>query len=242
MNERISNVLKNPWTVPVAVGVVAFSGGVGVGYFLANRRKSEFIEAEIGQLELDFDTEGLAEMSRIIDDEEYSSPIFAPETDAEVSNDSVIVRPTLVKDIETDEDVELIEVNVFEKAEEDWDWETEVESRNPEKPYILHRDEYYRNEEGFTQITLTYFEGDDLMADENNQLVYNYKDVTGPLKFGHGSGDPNVVLVRNNERRAEYEIVLNPGLYSTEVLGLEIEENERVKDIKHSRVSKFRME
>lgn len=241
MNERISNVLKNPWTIPVAVGVVAFGSGVGVGYFLANKRKpTEVLEDE--QLTLDFDPEELAEMSRIIEEEKYSPPIFAPETDAEVVDDSVIVRPTVTKDVETEEEVKLIEINVFEQAEEDWDWETEVESRDPEKPYILHRDEYYRQEENYTQITLTYFEGDDLMADENNQLVYNYESVTGPLKFGHGSGDPNVVLVRNNERRAEYEIYRNPGMFSTEVLGLEAEDNERAKDIKHSRVSKFRMD
>ncbi len=80
------------------------------------------------------------------------------------------------------------------------------------------------------------------MADEDDTPVYNYDRVIGPLNFGHGSGDPNVFYVRNHRRKTEYEILYNTGLFSEEVLGLEIEDNERVKDLKHSNIQRFRPE
>ncbi len=66
--------------------------------------------------------------------------------------------------------------------------------------------------------------------------------MTGPLLFGHGSGDPNVVHIRNDSRKSEYEILYDPGLYSQDVLGLEIEDNQRVKGIEHSKNRQFRLE
>lgn len=241
MNERVSHILKSPWTIPVIVGVTAFGGGLGVGYILG-RRATAFVFEEETQLEFDFDAEGLAEerekVQRIIDEEAYLSPVTVPETDAEVEGDSVIVRSLSEGD---DVDPELIQVNVFEQEDFEWNWEVEIDGREEDKPYILHRDEFHRNEEDFTQRTLTYYEADDILADEDNEPVFNKNQVTGSLIFGHGSGDPNVVYIRNSKFKAEYEVLRHPGRYELEVMGLEIEEDARASDLKHShRVGKFR--
>jgi hypothetical protein len=80
-------------------------------------------------------------------------------------------------------------------------------------------------------------------VDEDEKPIYNHEQQTGQLKFGHGSGDPNVVYIRNDKRQSEYEVVHDPGLYSVEVLGLEIEHNTRTQDLRHAnRPPKFRQE
>lgn len=130
----------------------------------------------------------------------------------------------------------------FAHDDEDWDYVEELKGRKASAPYILHKDEFYADEMGYSQITLCYYAGDDIMCDEDDSPIYDYKTVTGPLRFGHGSDDPNVFHVRNEKHKSEYEILFHEGLYSIEVLGLEIEENSRVNDLKHSRVPKFKLE
>ncbi len=110
------------------------------------------------------------------------------------------------------------------------------------RPNVLHKDEFYGEESGYTQVTLTYYAGDQILCDEDDSPVYNHELITGPLLFGHGSNDPNVVHIRNDKRKAEYEILFDPGLYSVDILGLEIENNTRVQDLKHSQNRKFRLE
>ena len=78
------------------------------------------------------------------------------------------------------------------------------------------------------------------MVDEEEAPIYNHTSIVGPMKFGHGSGDQNTFHVRNHKLKAEYEIIFDPGLYSVEVLGLEIENNQRARDLKHSRDRRFR--
>jgi hypothetical protein len=128
-----------------------------------------------------------------------------------------------------------------------WDYDEEVAKRTEDAPYILHRDEFYAEEKGYIQVTLTYYEGDNVMTDEDDSPVYNYEVVVGPLKFGHGCDDPNVFHVRNDTREAEYEILRDRGFYSIEVLGLEHEKStdpNEEKHLKHSEdhVRRFRSE
>lgn len=138
---------------------------------------------------------------------------------------------------------EEVVTNIFSRGNnDDWDYEAELKKRNTNEPYIIHRDEFYNDEQGYTQLTLTYYAGDDIMVDEEDAPIYNYQQVTGPLRFGHGSEDPNVFHVRNDKRRAEYEIIRDDGLFSVEVLGLEIENNVRARDLKHSNTPRFKLE
>ena len=127
--------------------------------------------------------------------------------------------------------------NVFEgrgageAAEDEWDYEAELRIRaeNPDKPYIIHHDEFYENETDYEQATLTYYEGDDTLADEKDVPVPDEDSVVGEdalVAFGHGSKDKNVVFVRNDKLELDFEIVKSNGKYSVEVLGLDDTENE----------------
>lgn len=142
-------------------------------------------------------------------------------------------------DVLTPDDPEVISQSIFANGSPGWNYEEELKQRHTERPYIIHKDEFYTEESGYTQTTLTYYAGDNIMVDQEDVPVFNYETVTGPLLFGHGSEDPNVVYVRNDRRQAEYEILLDHGSYTIEVLGYEAEE-EQARDIRHS-APKFKL-
>jgi hypothetical protein len=125
--------------------------------------------------------------------------------------------------------------NAFAENNDDWDMEEELKHRSSDHAYVIHKDEFFEAANEYTQMTLTYYAGDRILVnDEDETPVYIHEKITGPLLFGHGTnGDPNVVYVRNDQLKAEYEILKDPGMYSVEVLGLEIENNQRVRDLKH---------
>ncbi len=148
---------------------------------------------------------------------------------------------TTTKEV-VEETVETVKHSIFANDDDDWNYAREVRNRTPEEPYVIHKDEFYSDEKGYAQSTLVYYSGDNILCDEDDTPVYNHDRVTGPLLFGHGSGDPNVVHIRNDSRKSEYEILYDPGLYSQDVLGLEIEDNQRVKGIEHSKNRQFRLE
>lgn len=137
---------------------------------------------------------------------------------------------------DTEPDIIIPEV----ESDVEFDYDEELKKRSSTAPYVITSEEFHADELNYTQSSLTYFALDNIMADEDNVPVYNHAVVTGPLLFGHGSGDPDVVYIRNDERRAEYEITKEDKLFSVEVLGLEIENNERAADLKHSKIHKFR--
>lgn len=113
--------------------------------------------------------------------------------------------------------------NVFRNYHDIWDYEVELPTRQDDVPYVIHKDEYFAQERDYEQITLTYFEGDDVLSDSNDTPIDDQDAMVclGNLsKFGHGSGDPNVVYVRNVELELEIEIVHSDGLYSEEVHGI----------------------
>lgn len=259
MNEKFARVLANRWSIPGAVGGVAFGAGLGVGYFLGRRRSKKEMETHDlpDNLDLDLKVEEIKEMDEVQAIQEGVDRI-REEREAREHRPVVIDAEAFEKLRETPPDGELVprtedndtgevlvdgqpvQSNVFAANDEEWNYDEELAQRNDSSPYVIHRDEFYAGENDFTQTTLTYYAGDEILVDENDAPIYNHEKVTGPLKFGHGSGDPGVVYVRNSQRRAEYEIVRDQGLYSVEVLGLEMEQNDRARgEVQHS---KFRTE
>jgi len=131
----------------------------------------------------------------------------------------------------TQEDIE--ELQEREEAEEEernafvelpgWNYDEQVASRTPDKPFIMHAHEYMQSECSH-QITITYFEGDDVLVDESDEVISKKDEVVGMdnlERFGFGSGDPNTLYVRNPKLDIEYEILRHRGHYAKEILGLE---------------------
>lgn len=118
--------------------------------------------------------------------------------------------------------------NVFAEAQPDeyedhWDYKAEIDNRDPTQPYVIHKDEFNESEEQ-EQSTLTYFEGDDVLCDERDTPQDNRDAMIGEENlqhFGHGSGDRNVLYVRNEVLGMDFEIVRSDGLFAQEVHGFE---------------------
>ena len=215
----------------VLTGLVAFAGGAVVGYILGSR-KAEY-ETVIYQIPDD-------------PKDENQMSLFDPQ----VPKERIPAGFDSTKGITLEESAETmtgLTADDYRKSWEaynennpEWDWDAELAKRNPERPYILHYEEFMQNEPGFTQTTITYFAGDNILCDEEDVPIYKIEETVGVLVFGHGSNDRNVVYVRNEKLRMDWEILFSASSYESEVLGIDAQ-NELSKDIKHA-VQKFRRE
>lgn len=250
---------KQEWTKPMLVGVGSFTIGAALGYILGQRKaKYEIIglidekaELESVQLELDFKRVELdKEFNHMIQEaahvvrefkEEGESFLEQRAADMQRSKDA---HPAF-QEIDVEEqsggiDYVIPETIFKDNSDGDWNYEDEIPGRGKDFPYIIHHDEFYNNEMDCSHTTLTYYKGDDILVDEEDVPIYEYLKLTGELKFGHGSKDPNVVYIRNEANEAEYEILLEEGYFQVEILGQQLEDNLN-NDVKHS-VRKFRLD
>ena len=247
--------LKREWVIPTVVGVVSFVAGVGAEYGFRRFREEKInrnkkaelgateIESEDGyfepehvQLTFEFDdrmrqfNRAIQEMAHVVREFKERGSVYLAELDSEGLHEARHAHPSNGDNV----------VNIFPVEEDDWDYDVEVPLRTPDKPYIIHVDEYMDKEEvDNRQSTLTYYDGDNILCDTDDTPVYDVENIVGFLRFGHGSKDPNVCYVRNERLMAEYEILRDPGYYQVQILGEALEE----KDLKHSKqLPKFRME
>lgn len=237
MNERVRAFLKRPEVVPALIGVTAFAAGAGLGYILTRRKVTVVPSVPVGKItNISIDEEGIQVSGKL----DPTAPNFKATKDMLHPPTNLSVGGDVPRDVVTyiphqpppAPDLEPVTQSIFPDEDDDWDYEKEEELRKVSGPYIIHKDEYWAEEKGYQQHTLTYYAGDDIMADENDVPIYGHVKLFGDLKFGHGSGDPNVVYVRNDERRGEYEILRDPQAFAIVVQGLEADAE--TDQLKHS--------
>lgn len=255
--ETITTVKNNP-VLLAGVALVAASAGAGLGYFVAMKRLEPKYKA-IADEEIE---QAKKYYSILHKDGKFSTPKEAAEQlgtpspekveadkalesysqeSTEIVEDDDEVRIT-TKKVEVDEDdneieeVKEVTSNIFVNGKpmnEDFDYYTELQNRTDDAPYVITEEEFFENESNFSQTSLTYYEGDDVLADEEDKVINEADDLVGSenfSKFGYGSNDRNMLYVRNVPLNAEYEIAKSRGKYTVEVLGLDDDRNE----IRHS--------
>jgi len=211
----IQEIIYNKNVQIGGVGIGCFLAGAASGYFYALRVTKEnkddiyeyevMLEEETEQLTLPFEEEDDPDLNELT----HSSPDIEElmKNWGQNSYDKPVEEPMK---------------NIFTR-EDSWDYDLETSTRSSDEPYVIHRDEFFSDEMGFSQLTFTYYAGDDILIDEEDTPVHNYKKVVGPMRFGHGSLDQNVFYSRNEELSSEYEILYSEGFYSIEVLGYGLE-------------------
>lgn len=138
-----------------------------------------------------------------------------------------------------EEEDNVVHVFAAQNVDPNWDYEAELQNRDPQHPYVIHRDEFFNDEFGIQEIsspqTYTYYKGDQVLVDERDVPIPDAEERVGPLLFGHGSGDSAIFYVRNERLSEEYEIVEDDGYYQVTVLGEEIEAEAEREDLRHAR-------
>lgn len=235
--ETVEVVRNNPYIL-AGVALVAASTGALVGYKIAEKRlqtkfdnlmdeeiaKTKEHYARMNKVE-DYETPE-STVEKLVDDEQLErlTKVYSGETE-----EGELEVTTVEAEVNDDEDsVEVVKTtrrNIFVNGKdiEEYDLEAEMAKRTDDKPYVITQEEFFENEEERSQVNLTYYRGDDVLADEEDRTIDNADGLIGNenlQKFGYGSKDRNVVYVRNPKINVEYEIVHSHGEYSVEVLGM----------------------
>lgn len=81
------------------------------------------------------------------------------------------------------------------------------------KPYVISPEQFGDNED-YETISLTYY-SDQILADENDEIVEDVEQTVGFESLSHfGEYEDDSVFVRNDEKKCDYEILLDQGMYS----------------------------
>jgi hypothetical protein len=203
-------------------GAIGFAIGCAGMYFVCNKqlkmKYEQIADAEIREMKERY----LEKEKKLVRIQEDIARQPKPNLDA-MMEDLKYKPPEEEPEEEVDGEVEVVDSRWDYR--DTWDYDREVRNRSREIPFVLHKDEFDAEEDA-TQVTVTYFEGDDVLVDEKDEVITKKDEVVGMdnlSQFGHGSGDPNVVYVRNAHLGVDYEILRHKGHYAKEVLGLEEE-------------------
>ena len=209
-----------------AVVLASLGAGAAAGWAIAMKR-----------LESDFDSRLAAEIEEMqkfykamYKKAQFATPEEAAEEYGIVTTEEVAgeLLEQLVEKYQGDDEPKEIVVqhaNIFVNSEplnDEFDYEAEMRNRTEEMPYVITAEEFGQNEKDYNQVTVTYYAEDDVLADEKDEVIDDMDGVIGEPnlgKFGYGSGDRNVVYVRNDRLGLDVEVVRHTGKYAEIVLG-----------------------
>lgn len=94
--------------------------------------------------------------------------------------------------------------------------------------YWIDQTEHDNRPDFIDEVLLDYYHRDDILA-EGRSIVPNVDDIIDPVVLvrfgpGSGSGDPNVVICRNDELEIDYVIERHDGSYQTAIFGISEEQ------------------
>lgn len=230
--------------VPVVIGIIALGVGIGAGYVLGKiRNKRPYFE---GPADGDGTDRTDVESERSGKGDTRESSVEAEDAQPELPFDPTFDRTIVVEETETE--ITIMNLAPGERYNyrdaDEWDRAKEALGRGPDRPYVIHVDEFSSNESDYPHETLVYYVGDDVLCDSKNQPIYNRDSLVGLLLFGHGSDDEDLLYVRNEKIECEYEIQRMPGHFGIEILGYdeEIQHSKGHKPKRGKQHPKFRLE
>lgn len=240
----------SPYLEPVHTNSLPFvlSGvvvGIGIGGalgFYITRRKLEtkyqkITQDEIAEMREHYLAKGVAlenkvekpKLEDIVREQGYSAEppmaVTPPTAVVEAAQEDEEVKPEPKQENVFGKDPIPEEEVGYPLIDRNWDYHKERVGRSPIKPYVIHRDEKDENE-SYDTVTYTYYEEDDVLCNERDEVIG--KEDRNLLigesnlgKFGHGSGDPSIVYIRNDKLEMQMEIVRSPNSFAEEVHGFQ---------------------
>lgn len=112
---------------------------------------------------------------------------------------------------------EAREIDTFDEV-----YQHMIANRSDKEPYILTIDEYMTDDPEYQKVSVTFYEGDDTLADDRDTVIPEVEEHLGTdalTKFGIYSKDVNIVYVRNERKKMDFEVVRNMASYVEMVAG-----------------------
>lgn len=254
LKKSLSQLVTDRRVRVTAVSVLSAVGGAGLSYALTKRHMTlEFEKLLDKELEaarkyyqdlyfLDGTSvkdEPVADgLTRLYSGESQGDGDLSADSDRKMTREEFEASRRNTK-VVIDEPKETVRRNTFDYAEkvEEYDLEAEMRKRSADTPYIITQEEFFENEPSYTQVSISYFRGDDVLADEQDDAFQDHSVIGGSdnLRFGYGSNDKNLVYIRNDEIETDFEVTHSYGTFASEVLGLE-----HMADDRRVGVRKFR--
>lgn len=125
--------------------------------------------------------------------------------------------------VEVDENGEPVDNSDEDEEEDDHDGYERLDGQ----PYLISEEEYFENEPEYQLDTLTYYEMDDTLCDENNEMIDRVDETVGArhLHMFKKNGTLKTSLyIRNDDHDTLYEVILVEQSYAATILGMEEEE------------------
>lgn len=218
--------------------LVGAAAGVGISYIYDRWRSSKIVVVPAATAE---EAQVIRERQPFIM-EATAHEVLTREAEPELHEmlDESAVEQSGLMSLRTPKPAQTVVVNIFNNPDSTWDLEAELSTRDPELPYIISYDEYFADDMDFRQDTVTYYARDGVMGDVTDTPLYNFSEMMGHLQFGHGSNDPNIVYIRNEKLRMEWEVLRHTSSFAEEVLGQQMEDQTE-NELRHS-VPRFRGE
>lgn len=230
-----------------AASTLSLAIGASGGYLVAKKRLEKHYEelanqeiAEARRYYIQRDQKpNLEDLTKYDDDEE----VDLPDPDLSMVEEAVTIMrekgyvaydKSSEKTESPTDDTQVAEVhdsikrNVFDTSGEvddagGYNLDDEIEKKNAGKPYIVEAEYYLENPDDYSQVTLSYYDEDDTVADDKDQAMPSHVEKKtigeGNLRFGLGSGQKNVVYICNDELRLLAEVILVEGSFKEIVLG-----------------------
>ena len=210
--------------------VLSLATGGYIGYSVAKKQLTTVYEAQLAEETAN----ARAYYSRLHKTDEYSTPAAAArklraEADLQITPEEASVATEAVKALSRyrGDDVETVSVAVArtEESLEVFAQRGETDT-NEGEPYLISQTEFLACESGYLQATLTYYDADDVLLDEDESRIDDVDAKVGArnlTRFGELSSDSNAVYIRNDKLEMEYEVLRLSGSYAVIVLGVDSE-------------------
>lgn len=236
-DDLVEVVHRSP--IPFAIGGLVIGAAIGGGVaFLITRRKLEtkynkIAETEIESMREHYQNKAVAlesgilkriaaeGLESIIAEEGYSSSEEEEERQESVGPPMAVPPPPAkpgqeeIRNIFRDRPEPPVE-------EFQWSFAEEHKKRDPNVPYVIHVDEI--DEMDYQTVSLVYYDGDGVLCNERDE-IFDPEDLDRVIgeknldRFGHGSGSPDLLYIRNDNLELVYEIAKADQSYAEAVHG-----------------------
>ena len=158
-------------------------------------------------------------LNRLRDFKEETEIVSTNAYSTSTPTDDVIVE----EDVQVDEEPEFPVGNIWERSKRVGAIPPDYIIRDDD-PFVITREQFEEGHPEQETESLTYYEGDDTLAGENDRTITDIQRVIGARHlemFGMGSDDPMVVYIRNLNIGMDFEVTFHEGEYVVQVYGVE---------------------